>query len=201
MTEIMWGRTFRRVAAIVAAGLVAGLAAASVADAQPRRLRAAALADQRTGQGAAPAAGHSTGQAGSETVDAGELGRLFDAYTVMQAQEALGLDEAAFGPFVTRLKALQEMRRRHLRDRALVMRDLRRLLQTPGNDVQLKERLDALVKLETTTRAEQAKAMDAIDEVLDVRQQARFRLLEQQLELRKLELVNRAKQRQRAVRP
>ena len=45
----------------------------------------------------------------------------------MQAQEALGLDEARFGPFVTRLRALQEMRRRHLRERAAVMRDLRQL--------------------------------------------------------------------------
>ena len=43
--------------------------------------------------------------------------------------------------------------------------------------------------------------MDAIDELLDVRQRARFRLLEQQLELRKLELVDRARQRQRANRP
>ena len=200
MTDIMWGRTFRRGAALAAAGLFAALAVAGIADAQTRRLRAAAFADP-AGQAAAPAAGQATGQAGSETVDAAELARLFDAYTVMQAQEALGLDEAKFGPFVTRLKALQEIRRRHLRDRAVVMRDLRRLLQAPGNDVQLKERLDALVKLETATRADQAKAMDAIDEVLDVRQQARFRLLEQQLELRKLELVNRARQRQRAVRP
>jgi len=75
------------------------------------------------------------------------------------------------------------------------------LLQTPGNDAQIKDRLDALAKLEATTRADQAKAMDAIDELLDVRQRARFRLLEQQLELRKLELVNRARQRQRANRP
>ena len=141
------------------------------------------------------------GQAANENVDPAELGRLFDAYTVMQAQEALGLDEARFGPFVTRLRALQEMRRRHLRERAAVMRDLRQLLQAPGNDAQLKERLDALVRLETATRADQAKAMDAIDELLDVRQRARFRLLEQQLELRKLELVNRARQRQRANRP
>jgi hypothetical protein len=67
------------------------------------------------------------GQGANETVDPAELGRLFDAYTVMQAQEALGLDEARFGPFVTRLRALQEMRRRHLRERAAVMRDLRQL--------------------------------------------------------------------------
>src|SRR5690349_813552 len=139
MTAIMWGRTFRRAAAPAAVALVVVLAAIDSASAQP-------------------AAGQAPGQAANETVDAAELGRLFDAYTVMQAQEALGLDEAKFGPFVTRLKALQEIRRRNLRERAMVMRELRRLLQTPGNDVQLKERLDALVKLETATRAEQSKA-------------------------------------------
>jgi hypothetical protein len=147
------------------------------------------------------AAGQAPEPGAKENVDPAEIGRLFDAYTVMQAQEALGLDEARFGPFVTRLRALQQMRRRHLRERAAVMRDLRQLLQAPGNDAQLKERLDALVRLDATTRADQIKAMDAIDELLDVRQQARFRLLEQQLELRKLELVNRARQRQRATRP
>ena len=93
------------------------------------------------------------------------------------------------------------MIRPHLRERGAVRRDLRQLLQATGNDAQLKERLDALVRLETASRADQAKAMDAIDELLDVRQRARFRLLEQQLELRKLELVERARQRQRDNRP
>jgi DNA primase len=194
MTE-MCGRTIVRAAALAGGVLVAVLAGADPAGAQQRRLRAAAglLA---TGQAAGK-----PGQAANENVDPAELARLFDAYTVMQAQQALGLDEARFGPFVTRLRALQELRRRHLRERGAVLRDLRRLLQTPGNDAQLKERLDALVRLETATRADQTKAMDAIDELLDVRQRARLRLLEQQLELRKLELVNRARQRQRANRP
>jgi hypothetical protein len=196
MTGIMWGWTFTQAAALGGAVLVVLLAGADVAGAQPRRLRAAAIL-LATGQ----AAGQAPGPAANENVDPAELGRLFDAYTVMQAQEALGLDEARFGPFVTRLRALQEMRRRHLRERVAVMRDLRQLLQSPGNDAQLKERLDALVRLETASRADQAKAMDAIDELLDIRQRARFRLLEQQLELRKLELVNRARQRQRANRP
>jgi hypothetical protein len=192
MSEIMSGRTFMRAAALAGAVLAAVVAGADPAGAEPRRLRAVA---------AMQTAGQAPGAAANENVDPAELGRLFDAYTVMQAQEALGLDEARFGPFVTRLRALQEMRRRHLRERAAVMRDLRQLLQAPGNDAQIKDRLDALARLETTTRADQAKAMDAIDELLDVRQRARFRLLEQQLELRKLELVNRARQRQRANRP
>jgi len=193
MTAIMDGPTFMRTAALTSVVLVTTLAAAPHAGAEPRRAHVTAAAAQPAEQ--------TPGQPANENVDPAELGRLFDAYTVMQAQEALGLDEARFGPFVTRLRALQELRRRNLRERAAVMRDLRQLLQTPGNDAQIKDRLDALAKLEATTRADQAKAMDAIDELLDIRQRARFRLLEQQLELRKLELVNRARQRQRANRP
>jgi hypothetical protein len=174
----------RSAAAVMAGGLLAVLAGTD-ASAQPRRLRAAQAAAQADGAGADPA----------------ELGRLFDAYTVMQAQEALGLDEAHFGPFVTRLRALQELRRRHVRARAVALRELRQLLQSPGNDVVLKEKLDALTRLEVAVRADEQKARDLVDDVLDIRQRARFRLLEQQLELRKLELVNRARARQRANRP
>ena len=151
MTGIMWGRTFTQAAALGGAVLVVVLAGADVAGAQPRRLRVAAARHCR------PLDRHRDRRRTRTSIRPSSA-RLFDAYTVMQAQEALGLDEARFGPFVTRLRALQEMRRRHLRERAAVMRDLRQLLQAPGNDAQLKERLDALVRLETATRADQAKA-------------------------------------------
>jgi hypothetical protein len=186
MTPTMLTAPALRRLALSLAGLALLLATADTAAAQARRLRVQAAAQARAeGAGADPA----------------ELARLFDAYTVMQAQEVLGLDEARFGSFVTRLRALQELRRRHLRARAAAMREMRQLLQTPGNDAALKEKLDALARLESTNRADEQRARDAVDEVLDVRQQARFRLLEQQLELRKLELVNRARARLRAPRP
>ena len=38
------------------------------------------------------------GNAG-EAADPAEIARLFDAYTVMQAQETLGLSDEQFGPF------------------------------------------------------------------------------------------------------
>ena len=177
-----------RGAVVSVAALVIVLAAIEPAAAQPRRLRAQAA-------GAAQAGADNPG------TDPAELGRLFDAYTVMQAQEALGLDEAHFGPFVTRLRALQQLRRRHLRDRAVLMRELRKLLQGSATDAQVTEKTDALARLEQTIYEDERKARNFIDEVLDPRQRARFRLLEQQLELRKLELVNRARARQRATRP
>jgi hypothetical protein len=127
--------------------------------------------------------------------------RLFDAYAVMQAQEALGLDDAAFGPFVSRLRALQNVRRRHARQRYAAVRELRRLLDSTGNEAVMQERLDALARLDAASSADEVKARAAIDELLDVRQRARFRVLEQQLELRRLELIGRARQRLRNARP
>lgn len=141
------------------------------------------------------------GAPAAEAPDQAEVIRLFDAYAVMQAQEALRLDDATFGPFVTRLRALQEVRRRHVRQRNAALRELRRLLDATGNEARMKERLDTLARLDEAAAAEEAKARASIDELLDVRQQARFRVLEQQLELRRLELIGRARQRLRNARP
>lgn len=174
----------RHALSAAAMALVAATIGAPPADAQLPRARAAQRA-------APPAPGD----------DPAEITRLFDAYTVMQAQEALGLDEARFGPFVTRLRALQTVRRRHVRERAAIVRELRQLLQGTGNEATLSERLDALARSDSAAQTEIANAVAAIDELLDVRQRARFRVLEQQLELRKLELVGRARQRLRNAAP
>jgi hypothetical protein len=184
MTRTMGLRAGRGGLAWVAAVAGLGLMIAAPLHAQPRVARAVRAQAAR--------------DAGT---DPAELARLFDAYTVMQAQEALGLDDARFGPFVTRLRALQDLRRRHVRDKAMLMRDLRQLLQASGNEAALREKLDALVRLDASHRLDEQKARDAIDELLDVRQRARLRILEQQLELRKLELVGRARQRLRNSRP
>ena len=45
------------------------------------------------------------------------------------------------------------------------------------------------------------KAYNALDEVLDVRQQARFRVFEEQIERRKIELLMRARQQNRPNQP
>ena len=46
-------------------------------------------------------------------ISAGQIQRWFEAFTVLQAQEALQLSEAQYGRFVTRLKSLQDTRRKH----------------------------------------------------------------------------------------
>lgn len=133
----------------------------------------------------------------------GEVQRLFDAMMVADAQKSLALDDKQFPEFITRLRALQETRRGNLLQRVKLMAELQRL-SNPRNaavdEALLKERLTALQELESRSAAELRRAYNQIDEVLDVRQQARFRVLEEQLERRRLELLMRARQNRQPLR-
>jgi hypothetical protein len=120
----------------------------------------------------------------------------------MEAQQALDLTEQQYPQFLTRLKTLQETRRRNQQERNQLMGQLQRLTNprqaNRGDEAQIKERLAALQELESRTAAETRKAYNALDDVLDVRQQARFRVFEEQIERRKIELLMRARQQNRA---
>jgi hypothetical protein len=133
-----------------------------------------------------------------------EIQRLFDAYLVMEAQQALGLNETQYPPFLTRLRALQDTRRRHLTARAGILAELGRMTApraaAPADDGAIKERLAALQELESRAAAETRKAYQDLDALLEPRQQARFRVFEEQIERRKLELMLRARQNVRQQR-
>jgi hypothetical protein len=124
-----------------------------------------------------------------------EIQRLFDAYTAMQAQEALELDDEMFARFLPRLKALQETRRRlDVEHQRLTNRLSRMLASAPlADDASLKEQLKALDDFDTRAAVETRAASEALALTLDIRRQARFRVFEWQMERRKLELVLRAR--------
>ena len=144
-------------------------------------------------QGAAPP------QGGGVEIRPGQVQQLFDAMLVMQAQEALSLSEPQYARFLTRLRVLQDTRRRNQQEHARLINELQRLTNVrrqggTASEAELKPRLTALQELESRSATEMRKAYDAIDEVLDVYQQARFRVFEEQIERRKLELIVRARQ-------
>ena len=131
-----------------------------------------------------------------------QLQQLFDAMVVMQAQEVLSLSEQQYAQFLTRLRVLQESRRRFQQERGRLINELQRLTNARNprplvSEAMIKERLVALQELESRHAAEVRKAYNGIDDVLDVHQQARFRVFEEQIERRKLELIGRARQNQR----
>jgi hypothetical protein len=84
-------------------------------------------------------------------------------------------------------------------ERTRIVRDLlrRSAPEAKSDEAQLRDGLKALQDLDVRTAAEVKKMYEGIDQVLDLRQQARFRGFEEQMERRKIELVTRARQNNR----
>lgn len=136
-----------------------------------------------------------------QPITAGQIQRWFEAFTALQAQERLQLTETQYFKFMTRLQVLQETRRNHQQAHQRILNDIRKLTnpQTGSNDeAAITERLKALKEEDATAVVDLNKAYDGVDETLDMRQQARFRVFEDQVEQQKLELLMRARQNARA---
>ncbi len=135
-----------------------------------------------------------------------EVHRLFDAYAAMQAQERLQLSDAQYALFLPRLQALLDVRRQSLANRQRLVAELGRVSaggpNRPAHAGVLRDTLRQLRAFEDQAALDLRHAYDAIDHVLDVRQQARFRVFEDHIERRKVELLMRARQnvRNRALR-
>jgi hypothetical protein len=145
-------------------------------------------------------------RAGAEAAEnarvAVELANALDRYAVVQARRFLQLNDAENAQLVPRLRALQQLRRRNNQARHRILQDLRRMagVRAEGepDEAVLRERLSALRVHDERSAQEIRTAYAALDEVMTPRQQARFRLFEESIEARKLELLMRA--RARAVR-
>lgn len=141
------------------------------------------------GAGAAPAR-EAPGQAALAPL---EVERLFDSYVVLQAQQALKLSDEQFPRFLPKLRALQGARRQALRQRRQVIAELNRMLRAPRLDeARARAALTRIREVDARYSAELQKAYEELDQVLDLVQQARFRVFEEQVERRKLDLLMRA---------
>jgi DNA repair ATPase RecN len=121
---------------------------------------------------------------------------MLDAYALVQAQRALELNDNQYGEFVARLRRLQQARRSHMQARNRLINELRQLTRPDVQQVDeaaVRERLRQLREHDERTAADLRKAHETLDEVLTVRQQARFRIFEENLERRKLDLLMRAR--------
>ena len=152
--------------------------------------------------GPPPAAAPQVPATPDAAASAGQIQKWFEAFTVLQAQEALQLPETQYGRFVTRFKALQDTRRKHMVARNQIMGDLRKLTnpQTGSNDeAAITERLKTLRDEDDRAAIDLKKAYEGVDESLDTRQQARFRIFEERMEQQKLELLMKTRQNARAA--
>ena len=169
---------------------IAVVMTAALAGGAPR----AAFAQARAGAPGAPGTDE-------PTVSPFELQRMFDAYALLQAQDFLKIGDDQYTRFLPRFKALQDVRRLALQQRTRVLNQLRKALNDSDPDEQIKNALKMLQDIDGRGDADARKAYDAVDQVLDLRQQAKFRIFEEQMDRRKLELVTRARQANRANNP
>jgi hypothetical protein len=151
------------------------------------------------------AAARAQGRAGvapeNAAVSPVELQRLFDAYSLVQAQEFLKIGDEQYAKFLPRFKSLLDTRRQTLQQRTRVLNVMRRLLMdAQPEEGMLRDAIKQLQDIDTRGEADARRAYDAIDQVLDLKQQAKFRVFEEQMERRKLELVTRARQTNRQKR-
>jgi hypothetical protein len=132
------------------------------------------------------------------------LANMLDTYAIVQAQQALTIADERYGTFAARLKKLQDIRRRNQRQRHLLVRELARMAGpralVPADENAIRTQLVALREHDERAAVELRQAYDALDEVLDTRQQARFRMFEEQIEQRKLDLLVRAREQARLKR-
>jgi hypothetical protein len=137
--------------------------------------------------------------ANPDTMTTRQVEQYFDQVVLFQARTRLNLDDAQFLRFGAALRQLQDARRTQQRRRAEMLRQLDTLLAAPDPDdnavtARMKEIDDFGV--ESNRRIQDAYA--AIDGVLSVRQRARFRVFEEMMERRKLDLLARARQQANA---
>ena len=131
-------------------------------------------------------------------VSPGEIQRLFDAYVVMQAQQELELTDEQYPPFLNRVRALQDVRRRADVERTRRIQTLRRTTNDPAsNENDIRVQLRELRAFNDRVASEIARAEDAVTQLLTVRQQARYHLFQEMMERRKVDLLTRARQANR----
>jgi hypothetical protein len=124
-----------------------------------------------------------------------QVEEYFDQVMLHQARANLSLSEDQFLRFGAGLRRLQTVRRQLQRRRIAIVRELNALVnRTPLDEGAVAAKLKEIDDLSTRAIEETRAAYDAIDRVLDLRQRARFRVFEEMMERRKLDLVARARQ-------
>jgi hypothetical protein len=138
-----------------------------------------------------------------------EIFRMIDAYVVSNMQESLGLSDEQFVKLLPLVKRLQTDRRGMAERRLRAMNELRRALNSgSATDAQVAELMKEVRAVENDEPAAIRKHVEAIDAALTPLQQAKFRVLETEVERRLREMMaqvrknaEKARQRREDQRP
>lgn len=139
--------------------------------------------------------------ANPDLMTAQQVEQYVDSLELFQARNQLQLsDEQVIRTFGSRLQRLQMLKRQQQRQRRMLVLELNQMLTGASGAVdetvvaaKVKELDDRMADFDRQIQ----DATAAIDQTLTPRQRARFRVFEEQMERRKLELLARARQQAR----
>jgi len=115
---------------------------------------------------------------------------MMEAYVLNKLQDSLDLSDEQFGSLVVAQKKLQDTRRSYRQDRMGVLRKLRQTLRfEQAGEGELGPLLDELDVLRDDFATDEKTRYEAIDAILDIRQRARYRILEVELQRRLNEMM------------
>ena len=130
-----------------------------------------------------------------DVMTAQQVEKYFEDVMLFQARNQLALTDAQFVRFGAGLAQLQSARRQQQRRRMMLLRDLNQLLMVrPLDDAAVTAKMNEIDDAATDYARQVQDAYTAIDRVLDLRQRARFRIFDENMERRKLDLLARARQ-------
>lgn len=114
-----------------------------------------------------------------------EVEGMMEAYILSKLQDSLDLTDEQFGSMVVAQKKLSDTKRAYRRDRMQVLRQMRQTLQREqAGESELQPLLSQLDTLRDDFAGNQKSRYAAIDTILDIRQRARYRILEVELQRR-----------------
>lgn len=125
---------------------------------------------------------------------ADEVQQIVDGWEIATAEKTLQLNDQQYVPFIQQLRKLQNGRRQQFMQRRRMLMSLQQTLnqQPPADDAAIDAKVKQFDDQERKLQQELQTLHAAIDAVLTPRQRLRFRVLQEQMERRKLEVLSRA---------
>jgi hypothetical protein len=185
----------RRIAVVA---LVLGLSGPAMAAQRPPASRQQAAPPPGQAQELPPRGRRGEGRANAD-LPAGlrpdEVQQIVDGWEIATAEKMLELTDQQYAPFIQQLRKLQSGRRQQFMQRQRMLNALRQAMnqqQPVLDDAAMDARVKQFDDLDRKQQQELQSLHAAIDAVLTPRQRARFRVLQEQMERRKLEVLSRA---------
>jgi hypothetical protein len=127
---------------------------------------------------------------------------LMEAYVISKLQEALDLTDDQFAKMIVAQKKLSEYRRSYRRDRTATLQQMRQALRSAeSREERLESLLNQLEERQLSFENQQRSGYKAIDAILDIRQRARYRILELEIQRRFQQMIREVRGRQNPREP